>query len=327
MKWIVSLCLLGALVGSCDLEEEDEETSEETDAVSYTPVERLPVDEELNLFVFGNSLVVHEVTPTPTEEKKVPHWLGLLAAEGSKGLTVDGRYGFLRQFSDFSELTPQWGFQSVESLWTDETDSFSSIAFDTAILTPTNFIQYQAPDVDYYDEAGVTPLSTSLSTLDQTVSAISGIGIYIYEGWPDMNGFGDFPSGVDLDAYYAYAAGDYHNWFITYHDTILEQRPGLNIRMIPVNHIMTILLTETVLSGMTITDLYEDDAPHGQPTYYFLASLIVYMSLYEEKVPLTFSIPTTVHELVRNNYEDTVDRIWDELQDFNFADGASRVFF
>ena len=318
-------------VTQCSDEGEDEDEEEATvleTGEGTTPTSGRSVSgrTDLRVYMFGNSLLMHEVTPEPTEEKKVPHWLGLMATTAGTSLTVDGRYGFLRQFADFSEIGPQWGFTTVGSSWTDESVAFGDVPFNTIMLTPTNFIQYQGPAEPYFDDQNTTPISTSLSTIDQTIAAHPGIPIYIYAGWADMAGYGTFPSGVDLASYYGDAQNSYHNWFIDYHDRLIRARPDVTIKMIPVYLILAKLLSSEPLSAMTITDVYEDDAPHGQPTLYLLASMITYAALFQAQAPADFTIPTTVHALVRDNYSTINDQIWTELNGFTHSDGTGRVF-
>jgi hypothetical protein len=134
------------------------------------------------------------------------------------------------------------------------------------------------------------------------------------------------PSDTEFENYNNYTLGNFHNWWVDYQDFVQAERPNENVRMIPVGPILSKLLTDTSLSQIPILELYEDNAPHGEPTLYFLASLITYMAIYEEKAPSTYAIPNTVNALVQNNFQNTIDFIWDELLAFNYSNGSSRVF-
>ena len=298
-----------------------------TDSVDAgTEITQTPIT-DIKSYVFGHSLIVHEYTSSPTEEKKVPHWINKLAQEANFNYTADGQYGFLRQHADFSTINPQWGFDEVSSTWTNSSTPFANVDFNNIMMTPANFIQYQGPDEPYYDDPNVTPLSATLEIFDQARAAHPDIPFYIYENWPDMSGYGTFPNSIDFAQYNNDTiGGNFHNWFIEYHDSLLSARPGSQIKMIPVGPILSKLFRDTNLSGLSITDLYEDDSPHGQPTLYFLASLVTYMATFKTQAPLTYIAPNTVHELVRNNYTSTVNFIWNELQNFNHENGDSRVF-
>ena len=69
------------------------------------------------------------------------------------------------------------------------------------------------------------------------------------------------------------------------------------------------LLTDQ-LSDIPPEVLYEDDAPHGQPTLYFLAGLITYMATYGVEAPASYPIPSDIDPDVASRYAELVDAIW-----------------
>ena len=155
------------------------------------------------------------------------------------------------------------------------------------------------------------------------------MSIYIYENWPDMSAFlnnGVPASPVEFTNYNDYTLGEFHDWWLAYHEIVKQERPDLNVKMIPVGPIISKLLTESELSDISFSELYEDDAPHGKPTIYFLAGLITYMAMYGVEAPENFQVPNTVHSISRDNFNTTVSFIWDELNNFNDSNGNSRVF-
>ncbi|NND04793.1 MAG: hypothetical protein HKN87_00315 [Saprospiraceae bacterium] len=87
------------------------------------------------------------------------------------------------------------------------------------------------------------------------------------------NGFPRTPS--EIQPYHAYTKGAFHDWWIEYHDSLLVSRTDLQVRMIPIGPIIGDII-ETYLSSVPITELYEDDAPHGRALLYFLASIVTY---------------------------------------------------
>lgn len=333
--WILIFCCFPI---SCDVEELKEkfdEEEEESEAVNSTVVKRsgstsqdydLDTVDDIRVFMFGNSLLVHEHTPEPSEGKKVPHWLSLFSLQDQVSFRVDGRYGFMRDYSDFSELGPQWGFAQAERLWTDEETPFADVSFNRIIYTPTNFVQYQAPGEAYYDDASTSPLSTTLDTLDQVWQAHPGIPIMIYEGWPDMAGYGNFPEEVDLSRYYADTQESFHQWFINYHNELERLRPDETIAVIPVGPILVKILQLAGIRDLDIQALFEDDAPHGQVTLYFLASLITYSALFQRQIPENYTIPNEINSVVASNYDVIGNLIWDELNSFKDSANKSRVF-
>ncbi|MFK7802210.1 MAG: T9SS C-terminal target domain-containing protein [Anaerolineae bacterium] len=290
----------------------------ETETPSSTTT---PKTTDVKNFIFGHSLIVHA---TDSDETTVPHWVHAFAQEAGYTYAVDGQYGFLPQHANLPP-NAQWGFAGVPGVWDAESgEEFSEVDFTTILLTAGNFIQYQPATVPYDGDNpdNTTPLGATLDIIDWVIEQEPGIDIYIYENWPDMapylsNGFP--PTAEEFAAYNAYVENDFHAWWVDYLDEITKARPDANVKMIPVGPIITTLLTESELNQIPITELYEDDAPHGEPTLYFLAGLITYMDIYGEKAPADFEIPSTVHPLVQNNYTDVVDDIWNELTNSNLS--------
>ncbi|WP_160114331.1 MULTISPECIES: T9SS C-terminal target domain-containing protein [Aquimarina] len=293
------------------------------------PTQGTPLRTDVKTFIFGHSLIVHSppLIPTPSDETTVPHWMHVLSQSAGYSYAVDGQYGFLPQHDNLPPIA-QWGFDIASGVWNSDVEPFSEANFNTILLTAANFVQYQPANTPYDGDNpdNTTPLSATTDIIDWVGQQEEGITIYIYENWPDMAGFVNSfpPSQEEFANYNANTVGDFHNWWLDYHNALLVDRP--NVKMIPVGPIISKLLTDTALEQIPILDLYEDAAPHGRPTIYFLASLITYSAMYGIPPPSDFEIPTTVHSTVRDNYQETVNFIWNELQNFNDENGNSRVW-
>lgn len=284
-------------------------------------------------FIFGHSLINHESVLNPQfgDETKVPYWLHDLAVEAGHTYAGGGQYGFLPQHDNLPPFA-QWGWSNVPGVWDSDTETFAEADINTILLTAGNFMQWQASDEPYPGEDGVvSPLTATIDVMDWTESNTGDMRFYVYENWPDMAGFiagQSFPpSASEFANYNNYTTGEFHDWWIEYQDFLISARPDIYPRMIPVGPVLTELLTLTPLSGISVTDLYEDNAPHGKPTIYFLASLVTYMGMYAEPAPVSFTIPASVHPLVETHFESTINYIWTYLQNFNDAQGNSRVFY
>ena len=283
-------------------------------------------------FIFGHSLLDHRppAIPTPSNETTVPHWLYLIAKTAGQSFAAGGQYGFLPQHANLPPIS-QWGYDSVPGVWESDTEPFSAADLTTIMITAGNFVQWQAPSEPYPGEGMTSPNSATIEIIDWVTNQEEDLGIYIYENWPDMAPYisgGVFPpTNADMVNYHLYTMGDFHDWWIEYHDALIAARPDDHIKMIPVGPIISGLLTETDLSQVPITELYEDDAPHGRATIYFLSSLITYMGIYEVPAPSNYMVPDIIHPLVASNFQMVVDYIWADLLGFNFTDGSSRVFF
>ena len=236
-----------------------------------------PAQQSVKAFVFGNSLINH-VSDDPGTT--VPYWLAQLARAGGHALALDGSFGFPRDFAMNLPPEPGWSFPGVDPVWDTETNGFRRAGFDTIILNPENFVQYQAPDVAYAGDAA-SPLSATLRVLDYTDGQIAGARYFIYEGWAELGVYP--PDAGTIADYHATNQAGYHDWYLAYVAGLTT--PKRPVTLIPVASVLSRLLTETPLSALQATDLYSDDAPHGTPTLYFLAALVTYSSLFGEPPP------------------------------------------
>lgn len=358
MRYVLTLAIVFSLLAfSCkeedliDLQEDTSETVSEMPDSEATEDDNSEVDQEetneeeeddsahneegnnreLRTFIFGHSLIVHDppaIAP-PSDETTVPHWMADFAnASEGNTLAVSGQYGFLTTHRNLPPIS-QWGFDIVTPAWDSDTEAFAEANFNSILFTAANFIQEQAPTDNYYNEP-YSPVQATLEILDWCNNQNSDMDFYIYENWPDMAAFindGAFPPNTsELEAYHQFTQEEFHRWWLTYHDELQAQRPNYTLKMIPVGPIISKLLSETPLQNIPITELYEDDAPHGRPTLYFLAGLITYMGMYQQLPPEGYQIPNTVDEIVVTHYPEVVNIIWTELQAFVDANGESRVF-
>ncbi len=286
---------------------------------------------EVRNYIFGHSLLDHRppINPTPADETTVPHWLNILAQNAGHQYSVSGQYGFLPQHANLPP-SAQWGYAHVPSAWESDYEDFTEADFTTAIITAGNFIQWQGPSEPYWNEETLSPLIATQQISDWLLGQEDQINIYIYENWPDMASFiaGELfpPSSDELDNYYGYTLNDFHLWWLEYQDLLKETRPDHHIKMIPVGPILSDLHSSGYLDGIPVTELFEDNAPHGRPNIYYLAALVTYMAIYQEK-PLDILPPSDqIHSEIKNNHQAIIDLIWNELLDFNYDDGESRVF-
>lgn len=287
-------------------------------------------NDTLRTYIFGHSLINHElqVNPTPSQETSVPHWFQALAQEENEGYAVSGQYGFIGGHARNLPPIAQWGFDSVPAAWNDNYEPFSAADFDNILITPANFIQWQPPTADYYNDS-ISPIEATNMVFNWADQQEDSLIFYVYENWPDMgpylsNGFP--PTQSEWNAYNQYLNGDFHDWFLEYHDSLMLAHPNSCVRMIPTGPIISGLLSQSPFNQIAIDTLYEDDAPHGRPTIYFLAALCTYMAMYERPAPVTYQVPPIIDPIVANNYTAAIVYIWNELQAFTDSNGQNRVF-
>jgi hypothetical protein len=270
--------------------------------------------QDRKIYFFGNSLVHHQ---SSSDETAVPHWLNRIARAADNRLSVDGSWGFMRNFVNDLPPNPNWSFREVRSALNGR--SFGSAQLDAVVITPANFVQYQSPDRPYDGENpdGASPLDLAGRLIEWVAGQSPGSQILIYEGWADMGSqVRNFPPNArGLRSYHEANLGDYHDWFVSYVGRLQARFPGRDIAMIPVSSVLSRLYIETDLAPLEALDLYEDDAPHGTATKYFLAALVAYSVIYSEAPPAAMDLPDSIHPKVRANYAQIVDFIWNASQD------------
>ncbi len=262
------------------------------------------------VYVFGNSLVHHL---TESDETAVPHWLSQIARAADTELKLDGQWGFLRDFAKSETPSAGWRFKDVARGWTREFRNFADVNWDTIVITPANFIQYQDADQAFHGDNpdNASPLSATLTVIDAMEAAVGPVRIAVYEGWSDMGSqVKKFPPSTrQMRKYQRFNSGDYHDWFEAYVGALRAARPDAEIDLIPVASTLAELIEGGVLDGLDTEVFYTDDAPHGTPTTYFLAAAITYVSLYKAELPLVLDIPESIHTDVRTYWDAVRDEI------------------
>ena len=271
-------------------------------------------------FIFGHSLINHEfqINITPSQETSVPHWLASLSRAADNQYAVSGQYGFLPQHANLPPIA-QWGFDQVEGVWDSDNEPFADADFNTIMITPGNFIQWQAPDEDYPTDP-ISPVEATISVFEWCNTQESDLNFYIYENWPDMAPFldNDFPPSLsEWNEYNDYLNNDFHAWFLEYHAQVAQRFPDRCISFIPVGTVISKLLQTSPYDQIPLDEIYEDDAPHGRASLYFLASLVTYMSMYEDAAPLDYQVDPIIHPIIADNYQEVINIFWTELNNLH----------
>ena len=254
----------------------------------------------IKAYFFGNSLVEH---PSETHETSTVYWLGYIAKATSKQFAGDGMWGFLREYGTKLPAISQWSVPGVRTAWRGD---LGSSGYDAIVLTPTNFIQYQAADKPYEWEnpQNISPLQASRQVFDYVTAEAPKARLFIYEGWADMAGVvrGFPPSQRQLAKYHRFNGDDYHDWYVDYAKALGAAYPDSPPKLIPIASVLSEVFADPALKDLEATDLYSDDAPHGTPSMYFLAALVTYAVLYDVAPPASLVLPSSIHPLIRANY-------------------------
>ncbi len=267
------------------------------------------------VYAFGNSLVHHLDETTP--RTNVPHWLAAMAETDGRALALDGRWGFLRNFATDLPPIDNWSFAGVPKAMNG--GSFAAANFDTVLITPANFIQYQLPDVPYDGDNPdrETPLGASLEVVDFVQETAPGARIFVYEGWAEMQALlGGFPPDAEgLNRYQAHNAGDYHLWYLDLVDMLQQARSDADIALLPVASVLAGLLGEGgLLEDLPVEALYVDGAPHGTETTYLLAAMVTYAVAYEARPPSDWTPEGDIAQPVIDRLPDVSEAIWQAVQ-------------
>lgn len=288
-----------------------------------------PPTTNIRQYIFGHSLINHSGVGEANDLTNILIWIQELAD------TASNTHAFSMQFGQgathVANLPPvsQLGVLNVNSAWNSGT--FDQANFNTVMFTPANFRQDFAANAPNANWSDITT-ETTATLFDWTAANTSNnLKFIIYENWADMGSFttanftSTFPTSGELTTYWNHVQTTWHSWWTDYQDVMLATRSDLDIKMIPVGAILGKLLLGT-LSSVTPQALYEDSAPHGRPSLYFLAGLITYMGTYGVIAPNNYVVPITVDPIIAANYSAIITEIWNELLAFNYPSTASRVF-
>ena len=286
---------------------------------------------DIRMFAFGHSLLDHRppAVPTPSDETTIMHWIAEIAAEAGHNFAGGGQYGFLTSHDDLPPIA-QWGYDQVAPVWDSDTEPFSDANVNVVLITAANFIQYQPAHLPHPLDNSTTVLSSTETIFDWVAAQEPGVNFYIYGNWPEMDLMNAYPptppSQQEVDDYHDWTSGSFTDWWIDYQDSMLINHPVSNTRLIPVGSIISKILRDIIPGQIPFTELYEDSDPHGRANIYFLAGIITYMAVYQERIPYTYVPDTIVNAVIRNSLPSLADFIWNELTQFNLPNGESRVF-
>ena len=275
-------------------------------------------------YVFGNSLIHHL---SDTDETTVPHWMALMAREAGHDFALSGQWGFLRDFMSGLPPVPNWSFKEVKHAWDSERRSFSDANLSNIWMVPANFIQYQSPETafDGDNPDNLSPVAAASSVVRWATDADPDLGVYIYEGWPEMAGVaGRYPpSARALQEYHRFASDDYASWYDDFTAAIAASVPDREVELIPVSRVLSSVMMETALSELPVETFYVDDAPHGTPALYLMAAMVAYNTIYDEPVPDAFRPPNSVAPELRATFPMVRDAIWERVSAFQTSMNSS----
>ncbi len=283
----------------------------------------------VRMYAFGHSLMDHVASPA-VPETNIMYWLNDISQEAGNTFATTGQYGFLTTHVNLPPSS-NWGYSGILSSWDSSSEPFSDADINTILITAANFIQYENPDSPHPLDNNTTVIQATETIFDWVNTQESNVRYYIYGNWPEMDLANAFPptppTQTEIDFFHNQTIGNFTDWWKNYQNLILTSRPVLNTRLIPVGTIISKILRDLIPNQIPFDSLYEDSAPHGRESIYFLAGMITYMAIYEQNIPNSYTPGNAVHSVIRNNLNIIKDFTWVELNNFNFPNGDSRVFY
>ncbi len=273
---------------------------------------------DVRLYTFGHSLIDHRppAIPTPSDETTILHWINDIALFAGHTFATGGQYGFLTTHDNLPPAS-NWGYNNIPAVWDDTIQPFSAANINTILITAANFIQYQGVNDPHPLDATTTVIQSTSTIFDWVNTQQSGIKFYIYENWPEMDLTNAYPptlpTATEVNDFHQQTLGTFHTWWSDYLTQMHLSRPTLDIQMISVGPIISKTITQIIPGQLPFSETYEDSAPHGRASLYFLAGMITYMAIYNEQIPQAYMPSTLVHSSIRNNLPQIRNLIWNEL--------------
>jgi len=236
-----------------------------------------------------------------------------LAQANSKGHGGTGQFGQL----SYHSIPPvaQIGY-STNTFDPWPSGSFVETGFSHVLVMPSNFEQTYLSPAEYMPDTS--------RVINYVMDNLPNTEVIIYEHWPEPPLSGSVANGANLTDsewlnYRNYTSGGYHEWFVEWQNEIIDDYPQTNVRMIPIGPVLADLISsEAYMSSVAYTDLYEDDAPHGSRTTYFLSALLLYRTLYLEWPSTEYSPPSgMIVSEVTENLAEIIDFMEQRLNFYN----------
>jgi|GEM_PF-2119130 hypothetical protein len=284
--------------------------------------------DSVHMYYYKNSLYNHLETANndANSSTNIGNWIARMASADTlpKKATLGSVFGFFHQWTvppranNFhSEIStphiPKWN-----ATWT------GAEKIDFVGFVPDNF------DGQGFDPADTTNMGDAyerklLYLIDQWEENASNDNrrYVLYAGWPNLNGYGGTnadPSTItptQFSNWRAFGLGSYQNWMELLVTRLSNARPLIDIRLHNINKVLLMCHENTLVGDIPPEMLFEDLAPHGRSTWYFLAAVAEYIELYNEKPPMNFVFNPNwnVDVRVTSNYQTLVDYIWGVLKD------------
>lgn len=295
-------------------------------------------------YYFAHSLINHQ--KTTSNQANIPYWLAEIEQAAGDVCLTSGQYA-AGQFGA-NALPPEqaWSFYYQNTNHGSNMypgDTYPINAHDNVVLTHMNWeiIYDWGPQLGERQEDEVSDATESIGVIFDWVNTNDPeANLYLYECWPKIetdvilggtpwvSGSGNSPNATQWADYLSYALGKSNDFWVELHDSLIIEKGFSELKLIPSSMICAKLWqTDGLLDDFSVTDIFEDDGPHGKASSYFLAAMIVYAAQHQEAPTRPFTSHVQIDQRILDRFDDISSFIMTELSNWNFVNGSSRVWF
>lgn len=294
-------------------------------------------------YYFAHSLIWHE--KSVNNQANIPYWLAEMEKAAGDICLTTGKFA-AGQFGA-AALPPSqtWSFyfgndNHGSAMLPNE--NYRSGLHDNVVLTYMNWeIVYDwGASIGNRIPATIPKATQSISEIFNWINTNDpGRNLYLYECWPKIetqlildgvnwtSNSGNPPNASQWAEYTTLALGHSNTFWKELQDGLINNALIPNVKLIPSSMICAKLWQPGgLLSDLNATNLFVDEGPHGKPSAYFLAAMIVYASQHKKAPTKPFSSHPQIDQRILDRFSNICTFIMSELTAFNFPNGSSRVW-
>jgi hypothetical protein len=294
-------------------------------------------------YYFAHSLIWHE--KSTNNQANIPFWLAELEIAAGDVCLTSGKFAAGQFGAGALPPTQTWSFNyQNDNHGSALTPGSNYVAgdHDNTVLTYMNWelIYDWGGNIGSRIPQTVSKAKDSIATIFNWLNTNDpGINLYLYECWPKMetnyimnsqnwtSTTGNPPNSTQWDSYTQLALGHQHNFYTELQDSLITNSGISNTKVIPSSVICAKLWQPGgLLQDFTAADLFVDAGPHGKPSAYFLAAMIVYAAQHKMAPTKPFNSHAQIDQRILDRFSQISTFIMSELTAFNFPNNSSRVW-
>ena len=294
-------------------------------------------------YYFAHSLIWHQ--KNNSNQANIPFWLAELEKAAGDVCLSSGKFAPGQMGAAALPPTQTWAFYYANENHGSAmkpNDTYKTNAHDNVVLTYMNWeIVY-----DYGSNIGSRIPATNPKATDSIARIFRwintndpGRNLYLYECWPKIEWryimdsqdwnltTGNPPNTSQWAKYINYSLGNSNNFWRELQDSLISKSKIQNVKLIPSSMICAKLWqTGGLLADLAVTSIFEDIGPHGKPSSYFLAAMVVYAAQHKKAPTKPFNSHAQIDQRILDRFSQISNFIMSELTAFNFPNGTSRVW-